>query len=84
MTTVIVVIGAGSIGQAIARRISARKRGLLADLKQENADAAAKVLSDAGFEVTTAVVDDPHADSVHALYGRRCHGCLLVGELASN
>ena len=43
-THVIVVIGAGSIGQAIARRISAGKHVLLADLKQENADAAAKVL----------------------------------------
>ena len=44
MTNVIVVIGAGSIGQAIARRISAGKHVLLADLKQENADAAAKVV----------------------------------------
>jgi threonine dehydrogenase-like Zn-dependent dehydrogenase len=44
MTDVIVVIGAGSIGQAIARRISAGKRVLLADLSQQNADAAAKVL----------------------------------------
>ena len=35
MTNVIVVIGAGSIGQAIARRISAGKHVLLADLKQE-------------------------------------------------
>ena len=54
---VIVVIGAGSIGQAIARRVSAGKHVVLADLKQENADAAAKVLLDAGFNVTTAVVD---------------------------
>jgi len=43
---VIVVIGAGSIGQAIARRLSAGKHVLLADLRQPNADAAAKVLSD--------------------------------------
>jgi 3-hydroxyacyl-CoA dehydrogenase len=39
-----VVIGAGSIGQAIARRVSAGKRVLLSDLRQENADAAAKTL----------------------------------------
>jgi hypothetical protein len=50
-------IGAGSIGQAIARRISAGKHVLLADLKQENADDAAEVLSYAGFEVSTAAVD---------------------------
>ena len=33
--SVIVVIGAGSIGQAIARRVSAGKHVLLADLRQE-------------------------------------------------
>jgi NAD(P)-dependent dehydrogenase (short-subunit alcohol dehydrogenase family) len=66
---VIVVIGAGSIGQAIARRVSAGKHVLLADLKQENADAAAKVLHDAGFEVTAAVVDVASRESVHALVG---------------
>lgn len=64
---VIVVIGAGSIGQAIARRISAGKHVLLADLRQENADAAAKVLSDAGFKVSTAVVDVSSRESVYAL-----------------
>jgi len=67
MTHVIVVIGAGSIGQAIARRVSAGKQVLLADLKKENADAAAKVLSDAGFEVRTSVVDVSSRESVHAL-----------------
>jgi NAD(P)-dependent dehydrogenase (short-subunit alcohol dehydrogenase family) len=48
MEKVIVVIGAGSIGQAIARRVSAGKHVLLADLRPENADMAAKVLSEAG------------------------------------
>ena len=54
---VIVVIGAGSIGQAIARRVSAGKHIVLADLRQENADTAAKTLSDAGFSVSTTKVD---------------------------
>jgi NAD(P)-dependent dehydrogenase (short-subunit alcohol dehydrogenase family) len=67
MTNVIVVIGAGSIGQAIARRVSAGKAVLLADLRQQNAEAAAKVLSDAGFEVSTAIVDVSSCESVHAL-----------------
>jgi NAD(P)-dependent dehydrogenase (short-subunit alcohol dehydrogenase family) len=67
MASVTVVIGAGSIGQAIARRVSAGKRVLLADLRRENADAAAKVLSDAGFEVTTATVDVSLRASVHSL-----------------
>ncbi len=64
---VIVVIGAGSIGQAIARRISAGKHILLADLRPENAAAAAKVLGDAGFDVSTATVDVSSRPSVHAL-----------------
>ena len=53
MTNVIVVIGAGSIGQAIVRRVAAGKHVLLADIRQENADAAAKTLNDAGFNVTS-------------------------------
>ena len=67
MKNVTVVIGAGSIGQAIARRVSAGKHVLLADLRQENADIAAKVLSEAGFEVSTAIVDVSSRASVHAL-----------------
>lgn len=64
---VTVVVGAGSIGQAIARRVSAGKHVVLADLRQENADAAAKVMLDAGFEVTTTVVDVSSRESVAAL-----------------
>jgi NAD(P)-dependent dehydrogenase (short-subunit alcohol dehydrogenase family) len=67
MTNVNVLIGAGSIGQAIARRVSAGKHVLLADLRQENADAAAKNLSDAGFDVTTASVDVSSRTAIHAL-----------------
>ncbi len=67
MNNVIVVIGAGLIGQAIARRVSAGKHVLLADLRQDNVDAAAKVLSDAGFEVSTATVDSSSRKAVHAL-----------------
>lgn len=67
MIKVVVVIGAGSIGQAIARRVSAGKHVLLADLRKEPADAAAKILRDAGFEVSTAIVDVSKRESVHAL-----------------
>jgi NAD(P)-dependent dehydrogenase (short-subunit alcohol dehydrogenase family) len=68
-TDVVVVIGAGSIGQAIARRVSAGKHILLADLRQPNVDAAAKVMSDAGFKVSTAIVDVSSRKSVHELVG---------------
>jgi len=67
MTQVIVVIGAGSIGQAIARRVSAGKHVLLADLRQANADTAALVLGEAGIEVTTATVDVSSRASVETL-----------------
>jgi NAD(P)-dependent dehydrogenase (short-subunit alcohol dehydrogenase family) len=67
MKNVIVVIGAGSIGQAIARRVSAGKYVLLADLQKENADVAAEVLTNAGFDVSTTTVDVSSRKSVHAL-----------------
>jgi NAD(P)-dependent dehydrogenase (short-subunit alcohol dehydrogenase family) len=66
---VIVVIGAGAIGQAIARRVSAGKHVVLADLRTENAEAAAEVMRHAGFEVSTATVDVSSRESVHALVG---------------
>ena len=67
MSDVTVVIGAGQIGQAIARRVSAGKHVLLADLHKANADAAAEVLANAGFDVSTATVDVSSRESVHAL-----------------
>jgi aryl-alcohol dehydrogenase-like predicted oxidoreductase len=58
------------LGQS-ARRLrggsSTGKHVLLADLRQENANAAAKVLLDAGFKVSTAVVDVSSRPSIHAL-----------------
>ena len=64
---VVVIIGAGSIGVAIARRVSAGKHLLLADLRRETADAAAKVLYDAGFAVSTTSVDISSRTSIEAL-----------------
>ncbi len=67
LSEVIVVIGAGSIGQAIARRVSTGKHIVLADLRPENAEAAAEVLLDSGFDGSTAGVDVSARESVHAL-----------------
>lgn len=67
MTDVIIVVGPGSIGQAIARRVSAGKHVVLADLRPENADAAATTLRNAGFDVTPATVDVSSRKSVQAL-----------------
>ena len=64
---VIVVIGAGSIGQAIARRVSAGKHVVLADLRIDNADAEVDLFRSAGFDVTTVTVDVSSRESVQAL-----------------
>jgi len=67
MTNVLVVIGAGQIGQAIARRVGVGKHVLLADMRPENATAAAEVMGNAGYEVSAATVDASSRKSVHAL-----------------
>ena len=67
MNDVTVVIGPGLIGQAIARRVSVGKHVLLADMRQENADAAAETLSNAGYEVSVAIVDASSRTDVHVL-----------------
>jgi NAD(P)-dependent dehydrogenase (short-subunit alcohol dehydrogenase family) len=67
MSNVVVVLGPGLIGQAIARRVGVGKHVLLADVREENASAAAETLSNAGYEVTVATVDASSRDAVHAL-----------------
>ena len=64
---VIVVVGPGLIGQAIARRVGVGKHVLLADLRQENASAAADVLGNAGYEVSVATVGASSREAVQAL-----------------
>ncbi len=80
-TNVVVLIGAGSIGQAIARRVSAGKYVLMADLRQDNLDAAAKIFRDAGFAVSTAIVDVSSRASVHALAEKAAALGPLVGVI---
>jgi NAD(P)-dependent dehydrogenase (short-subunit alcohol dehydrogenase family) len=67
MENVIVVIGPGQIGQAIARRVGIGKHVLLADMRRENADAAAEVMGNAGYEVSVATVDVSSRETVHSL-----------------
>jgi NAD(P)-dependent dehydrogenase (short-subunit alcohol dehydrogenase family) len=67
MTNVLVLIGAGQIGQAVARRVGAGKHVLVADLRSDNAKAAAEVLGNAGYEVSVATVDASSREAVHAL-----------------
>jgi NAD(P)-dependent dehydrogenase (short-subunit alcohol dehydrogenase family) len=67
MSEVTVLVGAGSIGLAIARRVSAGRHLVVGDLHQANADAAAEVLADAGFDVTATTVDVSSRRSIQAL-----------------
>ena len=65
--SVVVLVGSGSIGQAIARRVGAGKHVVLADLRLEVAETAAKLLEDAGFETSAVAADLSSRDSLLAL-----------------
>jgi NAD(P)-dependent dehydrogenase (short-subunit alcohol dehydrogenase family) len=67
MKNVIVVIGSGQIGQAVARQVGAGKHILLADMRPDNANAAAEVLGNAGYDVSVATVDVSSREAVQAL-----------------
>lgn len=67
MKNVTVLIGAGSIGLAIARRVSSGSHVLVADLKKENADAVSKTLEEAGFESSVEVVNVSKREDVERL-----------------
>jgi len=77
MKQVVVLIGAGQIGQAIARRVGVGKHVLLADLRQENAQAAADVLANVGYDVSTASVDVSSRNDVHELVEK----ATVLGEV---
>ena len=64
MKEVAVLIGSGSIGQAIIRRVGAGKHVVLGDLKIEAANSAAEILENAGFEVSTVAVDISSRESI--------------------
>lgn len=78
MSNVIVVIGAGQIGQAIARRVGVGKRVVLADRSEANASAAAEVMSNAGYDVSVATMDVSSRQAVHALVEK----ATRLGEIA--
>jgi NAD(P)-dependent dehydrogenase (short-subunit alcohol dehydrogenase family) len=70
MQDVVVVIGPGQIGQAIARRVGVGKRILLADRRLENAQAAAKIFADAGYDTSVTTVDISSREAVQTLVAR--------------
>lgn len=79
MKEVIVVVGPGSIGQAIARRVGVGRHLLLADVRAENAAAAARILGEAGFDVSATTVDIASRDSIRALVALATATGLVTG-----
>jgi len=67
MNDVLVVVGVGGMGRAIARRLGSGKTVLLADYNDETLQAAASSLSGDGYQVTARSVDVSSAESVGAL-----------------
>jgi NAD(P)-dependent dehydrogenase (short-subunit alcohol dehydrogenase family) len=79
VSEVVIVTGAGLIGQAIARRVGAGKHMVLADLRQENADVAAEVMANAGFDTSTTTVDVSSREDVRALVKKAAqHGDITT------
>ena len=65
-----VVIGAGTMGMAVARRLAQRRRVLLADLRGDLAEAQAAVLRGEGCDARGAACDVTDPAAVGALAGR--------------
>lgn len=57
MKDVMLWIGAGQIGMAIARRMGYGKKIVVGDKSLQNAEAIAKIMNDAGFDVTPVETD---------------------------
>ncbi|WP_287877910.1 SDR family oxidoreductase [Aquitalea sp.] len=64
---VLVVVGAGQIGRAIARRVGVGRQILLASLNLDEAEQAVSLFRNAGYQATAATVDVGARDSVQAL-----------------
>lgn len=57
MKNVMILTGAGQIGMAIARRMGYGMKIIVGDKKPENAQAVAKTMNDAGFDVVPVEMD---------------------------
>ena len=63
---VIALLGAGSMGTAIARRIAAGKKIFLGDISEKNLEKVSHDLKYSGYDVETMVVNALEKDSVEA------------------
>lgn len=67
MKEVMLVVGAGQLSMAIARRMGHGKKIVLGDRKIENAENIAKIMNDAGFDVESMEMDLSSRVSINAL-----------------
>ncbi|MGN1019624.1 MAG: SDR family oxidoreductase [Aristaeellaceae bacterium] len=71
--------GAGQIGMAIARRMGCGKKIVVGDRKIENAQAAAQIMTAAGFDVIPMEMDLSSRASIQALIAEgRKHGDIAM------
>ena len=64
---VMILTGAGQIGMAIARRMGYGKKIILGDKKPENAQAMAKIMNEAGFDVLPMEMDLSSREAIRNL-----------------
>ena len=67
MKNVMLWVGAGQIGMAIARRMGAGMKIIVGDKRNENAQAIAKTMNEAGFDVVPMEMDLSSRTSIQAL-----------------
>lgn len=67
MKDILLLVGAGQIGMAIARRMGYNKKIIVADNKLHNAETVSKIMTEAGFDCLPKVVDIASRSSILSL-----------------
>lgn len=67
---VMILVGAGQIGMAIARRVGYGKKIVIGDKKIENANDIAKIMNDAGYDVYAMEMDLSSRESILNIIGK--------------
>lgn len=75
---VMILVGAGQIGMAIARRMGYGKKIVIGDKSKENANAIAEIMSNAGYDTETVEMDLSSRESILSLIAK----AQSYGEIA--
>ena len=79
MKNVMILTGAGQIGMAIARRMGYGMKIVIGDKKAENAQAVAKTMNDAGFDVVPVEMDLSSRSSIqNIISGAQKYGDITM------